>query len=80
MNREKGKEFAEEGLRCVVEGLRVLGLGLIRFGKVLGQGLLAFVEWLNKVNKGHWGPVLVQWALLFLLGYLAGFLYGMIVR
>ena len=52
-------------------------LGTI-FGAI-GESIGATSLWLQKVNKGRWGPTLLQWLVLFALGWGAGILYSWLV-
>lgn len=82
----EGEKRKEEGPRDSDFGFpdvdtAKLGSGLRAGGAAFGSGLLVIGKglgrvgtWLIRENSGHWGSVLVQLGLAFLLGYVYGVL------
>ena len=48
--------------------------------KSLGRALVGYVRWSDKVNKGRWGQVAPQLAVFFSLGFLACYVYYVLLR
>ncbi len=69
---EAGLEIFLQGVKVLLQGALV-GLGVAL--KAIGESTRSSGKWLERVNKGRWGPVLIQWLVLFLLGMGAGVLY-----